>query len=649
MWSTLRQMGVLDILEHKQHELLQVVVNLLNSIKHQLDPTRFGPDSLLPFLRSLNRHVDCVNPQIRTGAFELVFDVYSRWFLTREGEMRMEVEEDGWEECRNLCKEMVLRGLLDNDQSLQDKNFARLSEHYQTTTPTPASLLTQLFKDLYLPSMESHLLSFVSYFLLDSTKHSTDYSVLLFSHPLEACSYRQHRLLLSHRAKNLTYAPLFINSLASQLLGLSSTQNVTQGDSSGHRWQLRATNEGTLQFEPTVDVSDGDESVSGSEDDDVIPVQDNSPPGSQSLTRNSFFKLSRRFVRNADHLKRQAIRHHSTRNWQRRLLLKDKHKLKSSQISLTRGYRTGDFPDIQIPYSSILNTLQSLWVFDTSVEWFKHILSQGVNDPTVTALILEIFSHQKCLLNDDVININEVAKRSGLLYHGILLSETKLLANIPNSDKLTPFPYGQFIQNQGDDQCGEGSSRKKFKMADHHVINACHTALIDMYKSLDETDIINGILSQQQDSNLKTALDAEQSDLYRRASKYYAACLHHQGATVAPSVLYDSYYQTFQWLSKWGELEKLLEEEVQGDWQSAMSKESFIMKHLLRCQILKYEPPSDSFLTTFKSWTECSPDQYDTLKLHHAQSTSILLLLVNQYPQCCHLAELNIRYDSLEL
>uniref|UniRef100_A0A8D8M520 DNA-dependent protein kinase catalytic subunit n=1 Tax=Cacopsylla melanoneura TaxID=428564 RepID=A0A8D8M520_9HEMI len=467
-------------------------------------------------------------------------------------------EGEGWEESRSVCKEMVLKGLLDKDQSLQDKNFARLSEHYRNTTPV--SLLTQLFQDLYLPSMESHLLSFVSYFLMDNTKHSADYSTLLFSHPLEACSYRQQRLLLSHRARNLTYAPLFINSLASQLLGLSSTQTVVQGGSSGHRWQLRATNEGTLQFEPTVNDSDDDESVISSEVGDVIPVLDNSPPGSQSLTRNSFFKLSRRFVRNSDHLKQEAIRHHSNRNWQRRLLLNDKHKLKSSQISLTRGYRTGDFPDIQISYSSVLNPLQSLVARDrtlaqllvhavfmylsrtegssefmnSSVAWFKHILTQGVNDPTLTALILEICSHQNCLLNDDVISINEVAKTSGLLYHGILLTETKLLANIPNSDKLIPSSYGQFVRNEEDDEGGEGSSRKKFKIADHHVIHACHTELIDMYKSL------------------------------------------------------------------------------------------------------------ESFLTAFKSWTDSSPEHYDILKLHLAQSTSILLLVLNQYPQCCHLAELNI-------
>uniref|UniRef100_A0A8D9AJA4 DNA-dependent protein kinase catalytic subunit n=1 Tax=Cacopsylla melanoneura TaxID=428564 RepID=A0A8D9AJA4_9HEMI len=87
MWNTLRQMGVMDILEHKQHELLPAVLNLFNSIKNQLDPTRFSvKDSLLPFLRSLRRHVDSVNPQIRTRVFELVFDVYSRWFLMREGE-----------------------------------------------------------------------------------------------------------------------------------------------------------------------------------------------------------------------------------------------------------------------------------------------------------------------------------------------------------------------------------------------------------------------------------------------------------------------------------------------------------------------------------------------------------------------------------
>lgn len=82
-----------------------------------------------------------------------------------------------------------------------------------------------------------------------------DYSTQLFLHPLEACSYRQHRLLLSYRHKNLTYAPLFINSLASQVYGLSGSQTEAQG--SGHRFQLRATGT-SLQFEPTLETTSGE-------------------------------------------------------------------------------------------------------------------------------------------------------------------------------------------------------------------------------------------------------------------------------------------------------------------------------------------------------------------------------------------------------
>ncbi|XP_026684965.1 uncharacterized protein LOC113470607, partial [Diaphorina citri] len=196
-----------------------------------------------------------------------------------------------------------------------------------------------------------------------------------------------------------------------------------------------------------------------------------------------------------------------------------------------------------------------------------------MNDPHVTSLILEIFSEQS--VHCDVTNI---AKTSGLIYHGILLTENKLLIHSPHSDKLV-----ESAPREDEDE----SARKIIKLGDEHVISACHMELIDLYKSIDEFDIINGILAQQNNSDLKKALDAEQNSNYRKARKHYQAALDSTPLTI----LHDSYYSTFHWLSQWEELETALEEKVEGEWNRAWL-DPCLMKHLLRAQSLKAGPLS---------------------------------------------------------
>lgn len=80
----------------------------------------------------------------------------------------------------------------------------------------------------------------------------------------------------------------------------------------------------------------------------------------------------------------------------------------------------------------------------------------------------------------------------------------------------------------------------------------------------DESDIIIGILSQQNSSDLKKAIDSELSNNYRKARKHYEACL--DSNVLSTAIIRDGYYRTFHELAKWAELEQKLGEEVRGNF-----------------------------------------------------------------------------------
>jgi hypothetical protein len=117
---------------------------------------------------------------------------------------------------------------------------------------TTSDRLLFVLTDLYCPATEHHFLGYSTQFLLEATAGTPDYNQKIFKEPLQKCQFEDFRMLLSWRAQHATIAPMFADTLASQLI---QTQSVSStGDHTGAGPFLRAT-QASLAFQPTVEQS----------------------------------------------------------------------------------------------------------------------------------------------------------------------------------------------------------------------------------------------------------------------------------------------------------------------------------------------------------------------------------------------------------
>jgi len=85
-------------------------------------------------------------------------------------------------------------------------------------------------------------------YLLEATVGAHDYKQKIFKEPLQKCHFEDFSMLLSWRAQHATVAPMFANTLASQLVQSQSVNSDRAGP------LLRAT-QASLAFQATVEQS----------------------------------------------------------------------------------------------------------------------------------------------------------------------------------------------------------------------------------------------------------------------------------------------------------------------------------------------------------------------------------------------------------
>jgi hypothetical protein len=110
---------------------------------------------------------------------------------------------------------------------------------------TTSERLLFILTNLYCPATESNFLSYSTQYLLEATVGTPEYRQKIFKEPLQKCQFEDFRMLLSWRAQHAAVAPMFADTLASQLIQSQSWNS----DGSGPL--LRAT-QASLAFQPTI-------------------------------------------------------------------------------------------------------------------------------------------------------------------------------------------------------------------------------------------------------------------------------------------------------------------------------------------------------------------------------------------------------------
>ncbi|KAK8776726.1 hypothetical protein V5799_029934 [Amblyomma americanum] len=251
--------------------------------------------------------------------------------------------------------------------------------------------LIALLGDMYLPEMEEHFLSSVTFLLFELTSRSPDYDRKVFQKPLSDCTFVDYAVTGSWRRRHAAMTPLFAETLSfSQSQSSStSTQSSTTGGGAGASQKLRAT-QVALQFTPTQQGTTGEPStyswLTQSTHETSFAVQQRRPmnvlqftagkaePGTKkedtatSERADVLQRLKgRRFLQDEDQVRLQHIRREVRLRETRKKLEEERHVRREAEVTLYRSYRMGDFPDIEISHAALIAPMQALAQQDQQV------------------------------------------------------------------------------------------------------------------------------------------------------------------------------------------------------------------------------------------------------------------------------------------
>jgi DNA-dependent protein kinase catalytic subunit len=232
----------IEMLTHRDSALQLVCLKLV----YELVDTKILPvdmSGLLPKICDFHSHTSVA---CRYQMINILMKLYQKYNLTS-------VEDECLGQILSLCKNTLLKLLLDVDETIRLLAFNFWSDENNQLSNTNASNNTidrvvSILDKMYTPFTESHYLSYSTNLLLEKTSKSPDYNRFIFENPLSECSFREYNLTPDWRRRHEMMTPLFVESQA------NDSQSVHFSSLADNQNLLRATQQSSLQFQPTQDV-----------------------------------------------------------------------------------------------------------------------------------------------------------------------------------------------------------------------------------------------------------------------------------------------------------------------------------------------------------------------------------------------------------
>ncbi|KRX88116.1 DNA-dependent protein kinase catalytic subunit [Trichinella pseudospiralis] len=232
----------------------------------------------------------------------------------------------------------LLTMLSDSNKSIRQLVYNFWCDASRLEISTSARLLNCL-SQLYTCATESTFLSHASYVMLELTCHSPDYTRLIYDHPLEDCTFENLPISTHWQSR---YASLEVP--AYMQTDMHSEKNV--GNISADTFEL--------------DLDESDSSDNLTVILDKI-LQDIKKPKSSRVKKVDDLDGDLQFLKNRILKDTEEKAFFVNLNRKRQKVIE---RLKQQSLDLRGKYRRGDFPDIQIPYSAVIITLQAVAELD---------------------------------------------------------------------------------------------------------------------------------------------------------------------------------------------------------------------------------------------------------------------------------------------
>ncbi|XP_062335709.1 DNA-dependent protein kinase catalytic subunit [Osmerus eperlanus] len=385
IYRQLKTKGFTQIMEQRDEARQRVCLDILHKILALLKP-----QELQEFLGGVTSFISHPSPACRERMYDILMWIQDNYSDAESMSDSTSVE------VLNTAKEILLQGLVDENQGLQlyVRNFWCHEKRLPTVT---LERMLVLLESLYSSRIERCFLSLATNLMLEMTSQSPDFTRNMFEYPLSECKFQDYVIDSNWRFRSTVMTPMFVDTQATQgQESLGSQQGGTLGG------QLRAT-QASLEFSQTqtsgrrtafnwltgnsVDTL-GDYTQSSDTSSSLLGFgkkterhsaawrqtgegfgtkhlsapsdEGNSRSKAESERRADILRLRRRFLKDQEKVSLQFARKEIRLQKQKQDSMAEERLKRESQVTLYRSYRVGDLPDIQIQHSSLIAPLQAL-------------------------------------------------------------------------------------------------------------------------------------------------------------------------------------------------------------------------------------------------------------------------------------------------
>ncbi|XP_049420989.1 DNA-dependent protein kinase catalytic subunit isoform X2 [Epinephelus fuscoguttatus] len=680
----LKTTGFVQMMSHRDEARQRVCLDIIHKILAHLSPVE-----LQEFLGAVTAFVSHPSPVCRERMYDILM-----WIQDNYSDAES-MEDNTSLEVLNAAKEALLQGLSEENQGLQlyVRNF--WSQEKRLPAATLERMLTVL-RSLYSCQIEKCFLSLATNLLLEMTSQSPDFKRNIFEYPLSECTFQDYVIDSNWRFRSTVMTPMFVETQSSQ-----GPESVAATQSGSMKGKLRAT-QTSLEFSQTqtagrrtaynwltgssvdtlAEYTLGSESLSSllAFDKKAERQTARRPVGegfglrrltastdevdrrtrAENEQRNNILRLRRRFLKDQEKVSLNYAQKEIQQQRQKKEEKADQRLRKEAQVTLYRNYRVGDFPDIQIPHSSLIAPLQALAQRDP-------ILAKQLFSSLFAGILQEMETHkprgESGRIKEELrCNMNTFLSKSTLCFPPFIACVQDMCHKNKELQQLDPGaisstclmslqqPSGILLLEEGLLQGGgqneppakRSRGRKEIPPDTNKWIH-----LARLYRSLEDYDVVRGIFSGKVGTKSITcaALQAEANTDFAEAVKLYNEALNtEQWSDEEPTESEKDFWdiaamEAYGHLTEWKSLQYCATVNIDENsppnlekmWSDPLYQEMYL-PHMIRSMLKQLQlGETDQTLLSFIDKAMKVEERKKLLENRYSQELSLLYILQEDY------------------
>ncbi|XP_038580578.1 DNA-dependent protein kinase catalytic subunit [Micropterus salmoides] len=679
----LKTTGFIQMMGHRDEAKQRVCLDIIHKIIAHLTPVQLQ-ELLGPVTAFVSHH----SPVCRERMYDILMWIQDNYSDAESMEDSTSVE------VLNAAKETLLQGLSEENQGLQlyVRNF--WSQEKRLPTATLERMLTVL-GSLYSCHIERCFLSLATNLLLEMTSQSPDFKRNMFEYPLSECTFQDYVIDSNWRFRSTVMTPMFVETQSSQ-----GPESLAASQSGSMKGKLRAT-QTSLEFSQTQtagrrtaynwltgsSVDTLAEYTLGSESSLLVfdkkserqgtarrPVGEgfglkrltastdevDSRTKAENEQRTNILRLRRRFLKDQEKVSLTYAQREIQQQKQKKEDKADQRLRKEAQVTLYRNYRVGDFPDIQISYSSLITPLQALAQRDP-------ILAKQLFSSLFAGILQEMETHksrgESGRIKEELrCNMNTFLSKSTLCFPPFIACVQDMCYQNKELQHLNPAaisstclvslqqPSGILLLEDGLLHAGgqeepptkRSRGRKEIPPDTNKWIH-----LARLYRSLEDYDVMRGIFGGKVGTKSITcaALQAEANSDFAEAVKLYNQALNTEDwSDGEPTDSEKDFWEiaameAYNHLTEWKSLQYCSTVNIDENsppnlelmWSEPLYQEMYL-RHMIRSMLKQLQlGETEQTLLSFIDKAMRVEERKKLLESHYSQELSLLYILQEDY------------------